>query len=396
MDPSSNAFGARLLDMALEDGAPRAPLSGLFPNDLPLPSLEDALVPIAAASQLSHLHPTTGRSVKIARKQAKRAQAKHPSLTLDECTAIVLYTIEEFPRENSLYYALNLALRNQLRKAVRPWRDYIWLLLHALRKLPPATATIVFRGCTNSPDELGLELTAGFDFTWSSFSSTATTQDVMQSFVGQSGPRTLMTIELVEASGRYVRDFSLSPEENEILFPPNMCFEVVSSFDAGNELIMVQCKQTETIDSIMDHISIPFSKLSVAPAAQASAQPVETIAPADLAPAAQAPARKPPPVLATDGTDITELVALVRDGNDAQKADAAGALRNLAICADNKIAIAKAGGIPPLVALVRDGNDAQKAEAAGALQNLANSCADNRHAIAMAKQEAARKSGTLF
>ena len=90
MDPSSNAFGARLLDMALEDGAPRAPLSGLFPNDLPLPSLEDALVPIAAASQLSHLHPTTGRSVKIARKQAKRAQAKHPSLTLDECTAIVL------------------------------------------------------------------------------------------------------------------------------------------------------------------------------------------------------------------------------------------------------------------------------------------------------------------
>ena len=102
MDPSSNAFGARLLDMALEDGAPRAPLSGLFPNDLPLPSLEDALLPIAAASQLSHLHPTTGRSVKIARKQAKRAQAKHPSLTLDECTAIVLYTIEEIPRENSL------------------------------------------------------------------------------------------------------------------------------------------------------------------------------------------------------------------------------------------------------------------------------------------------------
>ena len=372
MDPSSDASGARLLDMALEDGAPRAPLSGLFPNDLPLPSLEDALVPIAAASQLSHLHPTTGRSVKIARKQAKRAQAKHPSLTLDECTAIVLYTIEEFPRENSLYYALNLALRNQLRKAVRPWRDYIWLLLHALRKLPPATATIVFRGCTNSPDELGLELTAGFDFTWSSFSSTATTQDVMQSFVGQSGPRTLMTIELVEASGRYVRDFSLSPEENEILFPPNMCFEVVSSFDAGNELIMVQCKQTETIDSIMDHISIPFSKLSVAPAAQAPAQPVETIAPADLAPAAQAPARKPPPVLATDGTDITELVALICDGTDEQKHSAAFALWCLAAnCADNQIAIAQAGGIPPLVALVRDGNDVQKDRAAGALGNLA-------------------------
>ena len=121
-----------------------------------------------------------------------------------------------------------------------------------------------------------------------------------------------------------------------------MYFEVVSSFDAGNELIMVQCKQTETIDSIMDHISIPFSKLSVAPAAQASAQPVETIAPADLAPAAQASARKPPPVLAEDGTDITALGALICDGTDAQKLSAATALWNLAVNADNKIAIAKA------------------------------------------------------
>ena len=38
------------------------------------------------------------------------------------------------------------------------------------------------------------------------------------------------------------------------------------------------------------------------------------------------------PVLAKDGTDITELVALVRDGTDAQKQNAAaGALGVLAI-----------------------------------------------------------------
>ena len=102
MDPSSDASGARLLDMALEDGAPRGPLSGLFPDDLPLPFIDDALTPIAAVASLSHLHPTTGRTVQLARIQARRAQAKHPSLTLDESTAVVLYTIEEFPRENSL------------------------------------------------------------------------------------------------------------------------------------------------------------------------------------------------------------------------------------------------------------------------------------------------------
>ena len=55
---------------------------------------------------------------------------------------------------------------------------------------------------------------------------------------------------------------------------------------------------------------------------------------------------------------------------------------------DNQILIAKAGGIPPLVALVRDGNAAQKDYAAGALQNLAANCADNQIAIAQAKREA--------
>jgi hypothetical protein len=74
----------------------------------------------------------------------------------------------------------------------------------------------------------------------------------MQTFVGQSGPRTLMTIKMAESSGRDVRDFSLFPGENEVLFPPNMCFEVVDSFDAGNQLIMVQCRQTETVDVILD------------------------------------------------------------------------------------------------------------------------------------------------
>ena len=259
---ANDATGSRLLDMALEDGAPRSSLSGLFPANLPLPSLEDALMPLAAT--LPHLHPSSGRTVKIARKQAKRAQAKHPNISLDKCTAIVLYTMEEeYARETSLYYVLNLALRNKMRHVVRPWRDYVWLLLHALRELPPSTEVIVLRGCKTTPADLGLELTKGFEFTWSSFSSTATTQGVMQTFVGQSGPRTLMTIKMTEQVGRDVRDFSLYPSENEILYPPNMCFEIVDSFDAGNELIMVQCQQTETIDRILDLKATYFPSLDL-------------------------------------------------------------------------------------------------------------------------------------
>ena len=54
---------------------------------------------------------------------------------------------------------------------------------------------------------------------------------------------------------------------------------------------------------------------------------------------------------------------------------------------DNQIPIAKAGGIPQLVALTRDGNDAQKEHAAAALRSLAVN-ADNKIAIAKAKREA--------
>ena len=68
---------------------------------------------------------------------------------------------------------------------------------------------------------------------------------------------------------------------------------------------------------------------------------------------------------------VPPLVALVRDGNDEQKESAAGALRNLAWRPDNSEAIRRAGGIPPLVALVRDGNAKQRESAVGALGDLA-------------------------
>ena len=77
---------------------------------------------------------------------------------------------------------------------------------------------------------------------------------------------------------------------------------------------------------------------------------------------------------------VTSLVALVRDGTDEQKANAADALQNLACNNDaNRVAIADAGGIAPLVALmVRDGTDEQKANAADALHRARVTCGGRR------------------
>ena len=71
---------------------------------------------------------------------------------------------------------------------------------------------------------------------------------------------------------------------------------------------------------------------------------------------------------------------------------AAGALRNLAVNADNNVAIASAGGIAPLVALARDGTEAQKEEAAAALAVLA---VNDANKAAIAREAAAARPALL-
>ena len=57
-----------------------------------------------------------------------------------------------------------------------------------------------------------------------------------------SGPRTMIHLELTEPVGRDVSAFSLYPQECEVLLPPNVCFKVVSRYNAGSGLVMVQCR----------------------------------------------------------------------------------------------------------------------------------------------------------
>ena len=68
---------------------------------------------------------------------------------------------------------------------------------------------------------------------------------------------------------------------------------------------------------------------------------------------------------------IRPLVALLRNGTDAAKANAAGVLEAFAWNDDNiMVAIVRAGAIPPLVALLQIGTDIAKENAAGVLWDL--------------------------
>ena len=74
----------------------------------------------------------------------------------------------------------------------------------------------------------------------------------MKDFLGKEGDRVLLQVALTEKHGRDIKDFSFVPCENEVLLPPNMEFEFQSKWEAAEGLVMVQAKQVETIDPILN------------------------------------------------------------------------------------------------------------------------------------------------
>ncbi|KAJ8600639.1 hypothetical protein CTAYLR_006926 [Chrysophaeum taylorii] len=85
-----------------------------------------------------------------------------------------------------------------------------------------------------------------------------------------------------------------------------------------------------------------------------------------------------------DDEALARLIGMLLP-NDREREVAAESVWSLAVDnADNKIAIAKLGGIPPLVELVTSGTDVAKENAAAALWNLAANNPDNNAAIAKA------------
>ena len=146
---------------------------------------------------------------------------------------------------------MNAALRAVDRSAVRIWRDYIWLLLNALKKLPPAKGDMVYRAIKLPPTELGESYSIGEEFQCGSFTSTACRVEAVQHFLGTDGGRTICHLRLTEPVARDIREFSLYPQEHELLLPPNMFFKVESAAPFGNGLYFLQCLQTESIDPLI-------------------------------------------------------------------------------------------------------------------------------------------------
>lgn len=226
-----------------EDGQIRSPIAMLFRNAF-LTNIEDALTPVLPADQVGPVLLTT----KLAAEQQLATQ--YPDLTCDMIQAIIAYTMELVPEEASVYWACNGALRAKDRSSVQGWVNYIYLLLTALSRLPPAPTLVVYRGYRKAHTELGKHFIKGGTVVFSGFTSAAINIEAMQDFVGREGPRTLVTLHLRQAP-RSIADFSLYPSETEVVLPPNAIFKIRGIFHAGNDLVMMDLHQEESIDELL-------------------------------------------------------------------------------------------------------------------------------------------------
>lgn len=236
----------RVLDDMKPSGNMKSPIRNF--SLLPQKSLEEAVEPLVS------IIPNVKDMVAKAKEKCTD-QKDH--LTVDESAAIILYSLEWDPRENSFYIILNNTLRSEDEEKLKPWELYLKLFLNSLEKLPPIKKTI-YRGVKLN---LSAQYPTGHKFAWWSFSSCTMSVEVLQTeqFLGKTGSRTLFNIE--SNSGRSIKNHSLFPSEDEVLLMAARKFEVVSCLDSGNDLFIIQLKEIEEDKPLLGGSSSSFESI---------------------------------------------------------------------------------------------------------------------------------------
>jgi hypothetical protein len=228
----------RMCDFASEPKRMLPPIKGYEKE--PLVTLEQAVKP---------LHTLVPDVEEMVWRVKQNCQHPPDHLSSDESASIMLYTLEWMPRESSFYFILNGILRSQNRQELLPWFLFLRLFIFALSKLPSTQHRIVYRGIKMDVSD---EFPKGKTFIWWAFSSCSSTIEVLEQFLGQKGHRTIFNIEC--DSAKDITQHSFYECENEILMYPARQFQVVSSFNSGNQLRIIHLKETQPP---FPHIYIP-------------------------------------------------------------------------------------------------------------------------------------------
>lgn len=198
-------------------------------EDYPLISLEAAIEPVL---------PFFDQDIRLYASIAKQ-NSREPvcGLTPDETASIQLYSMQWPLFENTLYIHLNRALWTNNRQALRPWLPYLKLFLTALYKLP-SSRTTVWRGVQC---DLREKYRNGQSVIWRGISSCVSARSVIEQLLGDSGPRTIFSIEVQNAKS--IREYPYVKDEEEIILLPGTYLQVVDTARAAPNLTIIHMKE---------------------------------------------------------------------------------------------------------------------------------------------------------
>ena len=172
----------------------------------------------------------------------RRCEANTGALSVDEAAAIMLYTIEWTPNENSLHFILNRKLQEPESDELLPWYSYLKLLQTAVNKLPGASRRIFYRG-TNA--KLTQRYSDSQIFYWHGFLSADTSLERLGDdpvHFGQTGPRTLLVIHTDH--GKDITPYSFYPGTKEIFLPFDQQYQVISNHLSKGDLRILTISDT--------------------------------------------------------------------------------------------------------------------------------------------------------
>jgi len=231
-NPLFDHIAIRVMDVSNEPSRMLNPIIGLL--DIPLCSFDETI------QSLEPLVPGIeyfGFSCTMLASNIDNNQKQ--KLADDEISSINLYTCESNPREKSLYFVLNKALREQDRKALIPFFPYLHLLLHSMSKLPKcAPGTVVWRGVQKN---ISSDFTKGRKIIWWGLSSCTKDMNALDNFLGKDNDRTLFSVQINSAIE--ISQFSAFPNEEEVLVFPCVTFEVQNVYSPSNGLWIIQLKE---------------------------------------------------------------------------------------------------------------------------------------------------------
>eukprot|EP01124_Arcella_intermedia_P035599 TRINITY_DN9119_c0_g2_i1.p1 TRINITY_DN9119_c0_g2~~TRINITY_DN9119_c0_g2_i1.p1 ORF type:complete len:299 (+),score=82.52 TRINITY_DN9119_c0_g2_i1:69-899(+) len=158
---------------------------------------------------------------------------KNPfGLTEEETKSISLYTHNSYEsQEDNFSFQLNNALRKREFLDMKSLEGYLYFFYKAMDKLPNCTTTI-YRGFSKDLlPKIEKEYKVDRPIHWSGFSSgTPNIQDAKE-FAGENG----IIIKIQLQSGKSIENYSLLPQEKEILLSPFIQFKVVEPIKKEND-----------------------------------------------------------------------------------------------------------------------------------------------------------------